>query len=132
VNRIIHYGTANEISDSSAQDSEIMAFTVANTYLVECSDQFSRTKALHKNQQLWSLLIKDVMLSGNRLSQPVKEQIIRLGMWAMSYSIRAMGMDLPLTPLIEVNRNMIDGLRLQRQNAAVARRQSIAQDRIAV
>ena len=74
-----------------------MAFTVANTYLRECASQASRTKALHKNQQLWSILVKDIMLSQNKLPQPVKDKLIRLAFWSMSYSIRAMGAaDLPL------------------------------------
>ncbi len=119
--RILQYGIPSTVSNVSAQDSEIMAFTVANTYLEESSDQFSRTKALHKNQQLWSLLIKDVMKKDNRLPEPLKEQIINLGLWAMAYSVRAMGWDLPLNPLIEVNRNMIAGLRRQMQFTAVAR-----------
>jgi flagellar protein FlaF len=121
VKRILQYGIPSTVSNVSAQDSEIMAFTVANTYLEESSDQFSRTKALHKNQQLWSLLIKDVMKKDNRLPEPLKEQIINLGLWAMAYSVRAMGWDLPLNPLIEVNRNMIAGLRRQMQFTAVAR-----------
>jgi flagellar protein FlaF len=120
VKRILQYGIPSEVSNISAQDSEIMAFTVANTYLADCTDQFSRTKALHKNQQLWSLLIKDVMKKDNRLPEPLKEQIINLGLWAMAYSVRAMGWNLPLHPLIEVNRNMIEGLRRQMQFTAVA------------
>ncbi len=132
MNRVIHYGTANQISNVSAQEGEIMAFTVANTYLTECSDRASRTKALHKNQQLWSLLVKDVMHADNLLSPSVKQEIIRLGMWAMAYSVRAMGSNLTLAPLIQVNRNMIEGLRLQMKNNAATRNQPGQSTRMAV
>jgi len=118
VKRILGYAVDTEVSLVSAQEGEIMAFTVANTYLRECSDPFSRTKALHKNQQLWSMLVKDIMLSHNQLPQYVKDDLIRLGCWAMAYSIRAMGADLPLAPLIAVNSDMIDALRRQIQNSA--------------
>jgi flagellar biosynthesis regulator FlaF len=119
LNRVLQYGAANEVSNMTARDGEIMAFTVANTYLRECASQATRTKALHKNQQLWSILVKDIMLSQNKLPQPVKDKLIRLAFWSMSYSIRAMGAaDLPLAPLISINANMIEALQLQTENAA--------------
>ncbi len=118
MNRVLQYGAANEVSNVSARDGEIMAFTVANTYLRECACRATRTKALHKNQQLWSLLVKDIMLSQNKLPQPVKDRLIRLAFWSMSYSIRAMGGDLPLAPLIAINADMIEALQRQAENAA--------------
>jgi flagellar protein FlaF len=130
--RILQYASTNEISVSSAQEGEIMAFSVANTYLTECSDSVSRIKALHKNQQLWSLLVKDVMLGNNRLPQPLKDDLIRLALWAMAYSIRAMGADLPLAPLLEVNANMIEALRRQTRSTTTDLAQSAPSARIAV
>jgi flagellar protein FlaF len=126
LNRVLQYGAANAVSNGSARDGEIMAFTVANTYLRECASQASRTKALHKNQQLWSLLVKDIMLSQNGLPQAVKDRLIRLAFWSMSYSIRAMGAELPLAPLISINSDMIEALQHQAENAAGARADTFA------
>lgn len=100
------------------QDNEIMFFAKVNSDLAKASDAPSRIHALFSNQRLWSALIKDIALDTNRLEPEVKQQITDLGVWAMQYSIAAMHEDLPLGPLIGVNRDMIEGLRAQLAPAA--------------
>lgn len=100
------------------QDNEILIFTQINAELAQASDVPSRIHALFRNQRLWSSLVKDVALDSNRLDAEVKQRITELGVWAMQYSIRAMRGDLPLEPLLRVNRDMIEGLRAQPVMAA--------------
>lgn len=47
----------------------------------------------------------------------LKAQLISLGLWAMRYSTLAMLKPLALEPLIDVNRNVANGLREQQSRA---------------
>jgi flagellar protein FlaF len=62
---------------------------------------------------LWSILVQDLSLAENRMPEGIKAELVRLGLWAMRYSTLALLKDLPLVPLIEVNRNVADGLQAQ-------------------
>ena len=67
---------------------------------------------------MWSLLLKDLALAENGLPEGVKTGLINLGLWSMRYSTLALLKDLSLQPLIDVNRNVLDGLVAQTQHAA--------------
>ncbi len=73
----------------------------------------SRVIAVGRNHTLWSLLVKDLSLAENRLSEPVKAHLIGLGLWSMRYSTLAILRDLSIDPLIAVNSNVLDGLMAQ-------------------
>jgi flagellar protein FlaF len=105
---------------ASPQENEILAFSMANTQLAKAETEPARINALYNNQQLWSVLVKDVALSSNQLPDPLKQQITELGVWAMRYSTQAIANKWPVEPLVEVNRNMIEGLRAQLAIAAKA------------
>jgi len=105
---------------ASPQENEILAFSMANTQLAKAETETARITALYNNQQLWSVLVKDVALSSNQLPDPLKQQITELGVWSMRYSTQAIAHKWPVAPLIEVNRNMIEGLRGQLAIAAKA------------
>lgn len=107
-----HYQRVSS-KNACPRESEIAAFSLVNRLLTAEGDSFSRIKALGKNHDLWSLLVKDLALVGNSLPAELKAQLTELGFWAMKYSIRAMSERLSLEPLIEVNRNISDGLREQ-------------------
>jgi hypothetical protein len=64
------------------------------------------------------MLIKDLSLQGNRLPEALKAQLIGLGLWSMRYSTLAILNKLPLEPLIEVNRNIADGIAQQASHPA--------------
>jgi flagellar protein FlaF len=100
-------------ADMTPQQIEIAVFEFVTGLLAQASDGVSRIKALGKNHELWSALIKHLSLSGNTLPPDLKSRLVELGEWAMTYSIKAMCDDLSVQPLIEVNRNIADGLRSQ-------------------
>jgi len=79
-----------------------------------------RVRALGRNHALWSLLVKDLALSDNQLPEGIKAQLIELGLWSMRYSTLAILQNLSAAPLIDVNRNVMEGLLAQRTNAAIA------------
>jgi flagellar biosynthesis activator protein FlaF len=98
---------------ASSRETEIVAFSLCNNGLETAISPAERIHALYKNQQLWSALVKDVSLEANGLPAPIKKQITELGDWAMRYSTIAMTSELSLAPLVQVNQDMIDGLRGQ-------------------
>ncbi len=74
-------------------------------------------RALGRNHTLWSVLVRDLALEDNRMPDGIKGQLIELGLWSMRYSTLCILKDLSLTPLLEVNRNVVSGLEAQRGNA---------------
>jgi flagellar protein FlaF len=111
------YFQSPQVGGASARDTEILAFGLCNARLGKAHDTKSRIEALHKTHQLWSLLVRDLAADDNQLPKFLKDELIGLGFWAMRYSIAATADDLPLQPLIDVNRNIADGLRAQVQSA---------------
>ena len=69
-------------------------------------------RGLVKNQQLWSLLLRDIGSSNNGLPQVLKSDLTSLGLLALRETITAMGDGgRSVAGLIQVNEDMIEGLR---------------------
>ncbi len=66
-----------------------------------------------RNHTLWAILVQDLSLAENRLPDGIKSELMGLGLWSMRYSTLALLKDLPLDPVIDVNRNVADGLEAQ-------------------
>lgn len=118
--RTASYFRTPQLGGATPRETEIMAFGLCNERLSKADTPRARIEALHKTHELWSLLVKDLQLPGNALPDDLKRQIVGLGFWAMSYSTQAMPGELPVQPLIEVNRNIIDGLRAQQVGPPLA------------
>ena len=108
------YFSSPQIGGASPRETEILAFGLCNDRLAKAHTSPDRIDALHKTHQLWSLLVRDLASTDNALPVDLKRQIATLGLWAMHYSTQARFSDLPLTPLIDVHNNMIDGLKNQK------------------
>ena len=94
------------------RETEAAAFVFVNRLMIQEDAADGRMAGLVKNQQLWSLLLKDVGNSNNRLPDILKGDLARLGVWMMRQTIAAMGdRQRRLLPLIEVNDDMIAALR---------------------
>ena len=98
------------------RDLEAAAFAFVNRSLEEARERHERTMALGRNHRLWALLVTDIGLSSNALPPILKKDLVSIGSWSMSYSIIAMGRDISLQPLIDINHDMIDALKIK-QNA---------------
>jgi len=107
------YFRTPQLGGATPRETEALAFGLCNDRMAKADTPRARVEALHKTHQLWSLLVRDLESPGNALPATLKQQLMSLGMWAMFYSTRAIAADLPMQPLINVNRNMIDGLRMQ-------------------
>ena len=102
------------------RDLEAAAFAFVNGLLENARGSQERVAALGRNHRLWSLLLTDVGMSNNGLPPILKKDLVSVGSWSMSYSIAAMGRDLPVGPLVDVNRDMMEALRLNSIAASVA------------
>jgi len=101
-------------------NAERAAFALVNRELEACSPGPTRVKALGRNHLLWSILVQDLSLAENSLPESIKGQLLGLGLWAMRYSTLALLKDLPVEPLIDVNRNVAEGLQAQTATRAAA------------
>lgn len=97
----------------SARDTELSAFAAVIRGLEQPETDRDRIRALGRNHDLWSILIKALAADANKLPDALKAQLIGLAAWSMRYSTLAILHKLPLEPLITVNRNVADGLAQQ-------------------
>jgi flagellar protein FlaF len=115
-NAVAQYQKASDVGRAGT-DAERAAFTMIIQELETCTTGASRVRALGRNHTLWSTLVQDLSLAENRLPDGIKSQLISLGLWAMRYSTIAMLKDLPVEPLLTVNRHVAQGLAAQKTNA---------------
>lgn len=96
----------------SPRETEAAAFAFVNRLLAQGDNRESRMRGLVKNQQLWSLLLRDVGSSSNNLPTVLKSDVTSLGLMVIRNTISAMGStDRPVMQLIQVNEDMIEALR---------------------
>ena len=107
-----HQYRRSEGSALSPRETEAAAFAFVNRLLAQHDGREARMRGLVKNQQLWSLLLRDVGSSSNNLPEVLKSDVTSLGLMVVRDTIAAMGnADRPLTRLIQVNEDMIEALR---------------------
>ncbi len=97
----------------AARETEIAAFNAINRAQETAASEEARIRALGRNHDLWSMLVKDIGLGENKLPEALKTNLLALGLWAMNYSTLAILHKLPPAPLLGVNRNIAEGLTLQ-------------------
>jgi flagellar protein FlaF len=69
--------------------------------------------AVQYNRRLWSVLLDSVTQDDNRLPQPVRDNLTRLGVYVMAETFSLMTKPKPnhLKKIIKVNRSLAAGLR---------------------
>lgn len=67
-------------------------------------------EAVDWNKRLWRTLAADCMDDRNSLTQDVRAKIVSLSLWVSKYSRKVTREKAPLDPLIEINRNIMQGL----------------------
>jgi flagellar biosynthesis activator protein FlaF len=70
-------------------------------------------EAVQYNRRLWSVLLDAVTQDDNRLPQPVRDNVTRLGVYVMAETFSLMTKPTPkhLKSIIKVNRSLAAGLR---------------------
>ena len=67
-------------------------------------------EVLDRNGKLWRTLAADCMDDRNQLPKEVRAKIISLSLWITKYSKQVTREGAPVTPLIEINRTIMQGL----------------------
>ena len=98
---------------ASPREIELRAFRYVNGMLAAAGNAAGRATALGKTHQLWSLLLADLMLPGNALPGELKGRIVSLGLWAQREAAARLDDGASLAPLMELHRDMIEGLEAQ-------------------
>jgi flagellar biosynthesis activator protein FlaF len=70
----------------------------------------SLAETIDWNRKLWRTLATDCLDDRNQLPQDVRAKIVSISLWVGKYSKQVMRKDAPVTPLIEVNRSIMQGL----------------------
>ncbi|AQS88745.1 flagellin assembly protein [Neoasaia chiangmaiensis NBRC 101099] len=112
-------------SGLSSKDVEIDSFKRANNLLLNAGTVDERRSALRINYMMWSILTRGVDRTDNLLPDLLKKDLISLGGWVMNFSNAALNDSSDLQPLIDINRDMIDGLN---QSKEVAQQKSERHD----
>ncbi len=66
--------------------------------------------AIDWNRRMWSTLAADCTSAGNQLPEAIRAQIISLSLWVSRYSSQVVREGAQVAPLIEVNKNIMEGL----------------------
>ena len=107
-----HQYRRSEGSALSPRETEAAAFAFVNRLLGQDGSRDARMRGLAKNQQLWSLLLRDIGSSSNGLPEVLKSDLTSLGILTLRETITAMGDGgRSVARLIQVNEDMIEGLR---------------------
>lgn len=106
------YQQANLQSEDPRQ-TEYRIFALFTRALEEAEQKGPQAvvKAVADNRQLWITLQMDLADDGNSLPVEVRAQLLSLAIWVNRYSPDAMKSKVPLDPLINVNKSIMDGLR---------------------
>ncbi len=72
-----------------------------------------RMVALDWNRRLWTTLASDCSRTDNALPPGVRAQIISLSLWVNRHTSAVMRREESFQPLIDVNRSIMEGLRVQ-------------------
>ena len=99
---------------ASPRDAEYRAIAEATRRLMEANsagrDLRALIAAVHFNRELWARLGRDCADDRNRLAPELRARVIALARWVNAYSSEAVRARKSLTPLIDLNRIVMDGL----------------------
>ena len=74
------------------------------------ANSYDRVNAVFRNSQLWLTLQTDLMSDNNRMDKETKAGLISLAIWVGKYTTPAMKANVDLSPLIDVNKQIMEGL----------------------
>lgn len=75
------------------------------------SDFPALASAVYDNQRLWMALAEDLMHEGNALPVQLRAQLIGLAEFVRKHSLRVLGGNGSVAPLIDINTSIMRGLR---------------------
>ncbi len=105
------YQTAlNTTEDPRKTEYRLFAQVTKSLMDAENGESLSLQKAVHWNRRLWLTLQADCANDDNQLPDEVRAGIISLAIWVDKHSRMVLQGKADLTPLIDVNRSIMEGL----------------------
>jgi len=107
---------------ATPRSAEYRAFSEATRRLIEAeqagfADLKRMIDAIHLNRTLWGTLAADCARHDNMLPIETRRSIIALARWVGAYSTEIMTRRDEISPLIDVNRIIMDGLKDENASA---------------
>jgi flagellar protein FlaF len=106
------YQRAGEMS-ASPRDNEYRAFGMVINRLTQAQNHTQVVEACHLNNRLWSTLTADLSRPENPLPTDLKARLISLALWSYRHSAKVMRGDVGVQALVDLNREIMSGLRGQ-------------------
>lgn len=113
------YQTTQKANESTSQ-TEYRLFADVTRALMDSKElpklDVRLHDALHWNRQLWSTLATDCAVEGNMLPKQLRASIISISIWVGKYSSQVARGDETVQALIDINKNIMEGLSAQARN----------------
>lgn len=77
-------------------------------------------KAVNNNQRLWTAFVVDLVSENNGLPAELRARLVQLGKFSLSHCEAVLRGKDDVTPLVEINRMVADGLRASAASASEA------------
>lgn len=110
-----------QVQTERPQQTEVRALAIVNGKLQAAADSGDRValiEAIHLNRRLWNIFHCDLMHPDNGLPEHVRGQLISLAIWVQKHSSKVMRGEKPAESLINVNRDIMEGLKAQGQGTS--------------
>ncbi|NQV60689.1 MAG: flagellar biosynthesis regulator FlaF [Alphaproteobacteria bacterium] len=105
------YLQAQNITESPRQtEYRILARITSAMIKAEQQGHTEVVRAVHWNRRLWLTLQSDCASEDNGLPDAMRAGIISLAIWVDKHSRKVLKREADLGPMIEVNRNIMEGL----------------------
>jgi flagellar protein FlaF len=114
---IAYAKVATEVASPRALEADLLLQAAAKLQSVHDAWGDKKPVALNEavqyNKRLWTILLDSVVQDDNRLPQPVRDNLTRLGVYIMAETFSLMTKPKPehLKKIIKVNRSLAAGLR---------------------
>ena len=109
---------ATQLATEAPRQTEYRLFGEITRDLVAAHDGGAKARgsvdwnqAILRNRRLWLVLQGDLMTEGNKLPDELRAKLISVAIWVDKHSRKVIKGEAELQPLIEVNRNIMGGLR---------------------
>ncbi|MBT5524964.1 MAG: flagellar biosynthesis regulator FlaF [Rhodospirillaceae bacterium] len=105
------YLAAQNVTEDSRQ-TEYRLFAQVTGAMIKAEDanHADVVRTVHWNRRLWLTLQADCASESNQLPDATRAGIISLAIWVDKHSRKVLKREADLQPMIEVNRNIMEGL----------------------
>lgn len=104
------YSRASQLA-ADPRDTEYRAFGLVIGKLMAADSPAKMVEAVYMNNRLWNILAADLASPDNRLPQDLRGRLISLALWSLKYGAKVMAGEAEVSPLIQVNKEIMAGLR---------------------